>query len=160
MQEVAAARGIDVASLFDNDKLEKDAQRMTGTGGVYLCDFNRDGYLDMLVTDMNLVWLYKGLPGGKFEDVTKKVGLPPRLMGFGGAAAFIDIDGDGWDDLILGDTIFRNDGGKGFTDVSGQCNLRVPLKATGITVVTITTATGRRRFVHHQGRRQKVAIRG
>ena len=74
------------------------------TGGVYLCDFDRDGRLDMLVTDVNGIALYKGLPDGKFRDVTAEVGLPTRRQPgeFSNVTAFMDIDGDGWDDLILG----------------------------------------------------------
>jgi hypothetical protein len=132
MREVAAARGLDVASLYDNDA---EKNKMTVTGGVYLCDYNRDGILDMLVTDVKGIWLYKGLPGGKFQDVTRDVRLPRRLGASSAVvAAFVDIDGDGWDDLILGDSIYKNEGGKSFTDYTGRCNLRLPPRTTGITV--------------------------
>src|SRR5262249_13714107 len=89
----------------------------------------------MLVFDINGVWLYKGLGDGKFEDVTIAMGLP-RTMGPSTlpVAAFIDIDGDGWDDLILGDQIYHNMQGTGFEDYTGRCNLRLPI-STGISVV-------------------------
>ena len=44
--------------------------------GVFLCDFDRDGIIDVLITDKNGYFLYKGLPDGKFKNVTKEMGLP------------------------------------------------------------------------------------
>jgi hypothetical protein len=135
LREVAAQRGIDVSRFHDNWKAPRE---LGDTGAVYLCDYDRDGILDILITDANGTWLYKGLPGGQFRDVTEEVGL--RLP-FGGRkaggypAAFIDIDGDGWEDLILGGAVFRNEGGKRFTDVTARCNLRLPPDANGLTVV-------------------------
>ena len=101
---------------------------------MYLCDFNRDGIVDMLVVDVNGVWLYKGLGDGKFQDVTEEMALP-RSLGPSASllGAFIDIDGDGWDDLILGDRIYRNIEGKRFDDYTGRCNLRLP-PGIGVTV--------------------------
>ena len=72
MHEVAAARGIDVASLHDNwtgDWLP------AGTASIYVCDFDRDGLLDLLVCDINGYWLYQGLPDGRFQEVTTAIGL-------------------------------------------------------------------------------------
>src|SRR5262249_55794060 len=46
-REVAQERGIDTGRLHDN---WKSTSKYTITGGVYLCDFNRDGILDMLIT--------------------------------------------------------------------------------------------------------------
>jgi hypothetical protein len=123
MREVAAARGIEVAKFHDN--WGAGGWPSPITGGVYLTDYNRDGYVDVLITDINGYALYQGLPDGKFRNVTAEVGLP-ELPDFGdhsAVAAFIDIDGDGWDDLILGDHVYRNDGGKRFLDYSNRSNL-------------------------------------
>jgi hypothetical protein len=46
----------------------------------------------------------------------------------------VDIDGDGWEDLILAGRVYRNDGGKRFVDYTGRCNLYVPRDVTGIVV--------------------------
>jgi hypothetical protein len=129
MREVAAERGFNVAKLYNNWE-EAEAKTICG---VYLCDFDRDGILDVLVIDVNGTWLYKGLPGGKFRDVTQEMGLfwAPRPAYF---AAFVDLDGDGWEDLILDQAIYRNDRGKGFTDVTSRCGLKLPLDASGIAV--------------------------
>jgi hypothetical protein len=41
-------------------------------------------------------------------------------------AAWADLDGDGWDDLILGDRIYQNQGGKRFVDLGARKRLRLP----------------------------------
>ncbi len=48
-----------------------------------------------------------------FRDATKEYGP----IG-GGPPAFVDLDGDGWPDLICDGRIFKNDQGKRFTDVT------------------------------------------
>jgi hypothetical protein len=135
MREVAAERGLDVAPLFDNWIKETHPPRDV-SGGVFLCDFDRDGILDMLITDINGYWLYKGLPGGKFQDVTVKMDLPRRAPNvlFAAPAAFIDIDGDGWEDLILGQSIYKNENGEHFKNMNRDCDLRVPDDAIGFAV--------------------------
>jgi hypothetical protein len=134
MREVAAERGIDVGDFHDNWPTHGN---LTTTGGVYLCDYDRDGILDLLITDINRFALYKGLPAGKFRDVTAEVGLPmasPDLPGLASMAAFVDLDGDGWEDLILGDRIYRNDNGRRFVDYTSRTNLRLPRDAAGIAI--------------------------
>jgi hypothetical protein len=134
MREVAAERGIEVRDFHDNWPTNGTH---TTTGGVYLCDYDRDGILDLLITDVNRHALYKGLPGGKFRDVTLEVGLPPALPDLSGMAimaAFVDLDGDGWEDLILGDRIYRNERGQHFVDYTSRTNLRLPRDAAGIAI--------------------------
>lgn len=125
-REVAGERGIHVQKLHDNWKLDKGIPQ---TGGVYLCDYDRDGILDLLITDLEGNFFYKGLPGGKFRDVTEQVSLPRSSADFS-LVCFADLDGDGWDDLILGDRIFQNrvdaNGDRYFYDVTSQSNLRIP----------------------------------
>jgi hypothetical protein len=132
LREVARERGIKTKRFHDN-WLSKE--KIVITGGVYLCDYNRDGILDILVTDVNCYALYKGLPGGKFQDVTADMGLPESPISEGSThlmAAFVDIDGDGWEDLILGDRVYRNIKGKEFKDYTYKTNLRLPQNAGGI----------------------------
>jgi len=133
-REVAAERGINVAALHDN---WKGGPEHIFTGGVYLCDFDRDGILDVLITDLNGNFLYKGLPDGRFRDVTEEMGLPRRCPippDRPYAAAFIDIDGDGWEDLILYRSVYRNEGGQRFTNVTARCKLGLPEEAVGFAV--------------------------
>jgi hypothetical protein len=133
-REVARERGLDPDQLHDN---WKQGIKGTTTGGVYLCDFDRDGWLDLLVVDLNAVVLYRGGPGGKFTDVTFDVGLPSRLPDPTGpnlVAAFVDLDGDGWEDLILDRKIYRNEAGRRFRNVTHQSNLKLKGDVSGIAV--------------------------
>jgi hypothetical protein len=134
LREATAERGLDSTLFHDS---WTDGQRGSVTGGVYLCDYNRDGILDMLVVDVKRITLYQGLAGGKFKDVTLQVGLPWQLHDASGpnlVAAFVDLDGDGWEDLILDKRIFHNQGGQRFTDVSHRSNLRLPGDISGFAI--------------------------
>jgi hypothetical protein len=134
MREVAAQRGIDTWAFHDNWLF---GGKRSVTGGVYLGDYDRDGRIDMLVTDVNAFVLYRGLEDGKFLDVTTEVGLPKhnrRLLESSGTAAFADLDGDGWDDLVLTDQVFRNEEGRTFALVSPLSNLRLSPRDAGIAV--------------------------
>jgi hypothetical protein len=134
MQEVAAERGLEPAKYHDN---WKSSQKTPVSGGIYLCDFNRDGYLDLLVTDINGYFLYKGLPDGKFQNVTAEMGLPETLPNgspLSLVAAWVDLDGDGWEDLILGPYIFRNVNGTRFLRVDPLSNLHLLGDTAGIAV--------------------------
>src|SRR5262249_10677070 len=134
MRECATARGFKPDRMQDNWKCDRQDP---ATGGVFLCDFDRDGYLDALITDVRGYFLYKGKSDGTFSDVTEDFGLPvipPESNNRSLVAAWIDIDGDGWEDLILGKYLFRNEQGKRFRDVTAQCNLRLPVNITGVSV--------------------------
>jgi hypothetical protein len=133
-REAAAERGVDPSRFHDN---WTHSEKITNTGGVYLCDYDRDGIVDMLITDVQTYTLYKGLPDGKFRDVTEQVGLPRnRLVSspLGMLAAFVDLDGDGWEDLILGGRIYKNEEGKRFANVTGRTNLFLPPDASGLAI--------------------------
>jgi hypothetical protein len=112
-------------------------------------DYDRDGRLDLVIANY-VTWsigtdlfctldgksksyctpesykgqslrLYRGLPGGVFEDATKKAGLEDaRAKSLG--LALLDYDGDSWPDLfVANDTqpnkLYRNSGNGSFTDV-------------------------------------------
>jgi hypothetical protein len=133
-RETTAERGLDTKRMHDNWTFK---QKFGMTGGVYVCDFDRDGYLDILITDIHRYALFKGTPNGKFVDVTQQVGLPSRPDHFSPLAllaAFVDLDGDGWEDLILGGRVYRNEDGTRFVDVTDQTTLRFPETATGVAV--------------------------
>jgi hypothetical protein len=129
--EVSKQRGLDTAKLHDNW-----SQRgfQPTPGGVYVCDFDRDGILDMLVTDVSGYALYKGRADGTFADVTSRVGLPREDPSVALIAAWIDIDGDGWPDLLMAGRVFRNEGGQRFTDYTDRCNLRLPRDTSSVAV--------------------------
>jgi hypothetical protein len=132
LREVARERGIDASGFYDT---WTSPEGFISYGGTYLCDFNRDGYVDMLLTDANRkAILYQGGPGGKFTDVTRKIGLPEKWVpGFNGVAAIADLDGDGWEDFIISGRIFHNVQGRYFEDVTDRSNLKFPLRYNGVT---------------------------
>ena len=121
-QEMTPERLHDLKPMHDN-WLTFD--KVVDTGGLYACDYNRDGWIDLLVTDLNTgmhadaapyrYTLFAGGQAGSFTDVTKQAGLPESSAQAGLTAAFFDLDNDGWEDLILPQfhgLIFRNYKGK------------------------------------------------
>lgn len=127
MREVAAERGIHTEFFWDNWKMPRE-RRLTNTGGVYLSDFNNDGLHDLFITDIRGSLFYVGEPGGRFREATRDLGIRGQLGG--GFAAFVDLDGDGWEDLIHGVAhhpdgyrIYHNLNGRFFQDVTERSNL-------------------------------------
>jgi hypothetical protein len=135
LRDATTERGLDPRPFVDNWRLP-EGERKSITGGVYLSDYDRDGFLDLLIVDVNRYALYRGRPGGKFTPVTSAVGLPeiPPPGGLGTLAAFADLDGDGWEDLILGGRVYRNDGGRRFQDYTLRTNLRFGAGVAGLAI--------------------------
>ncbi len=74
MREVGAERGIAVKRFHDN---WKDPEHVQSDGAaISVCDYNRDGCLDLLITDYSANVMYQGRPDGTFTDVTQQVYLP------------------------------------------------------------------------------------
>ena len=135
-KEVSKERGLDTASFHNNWDLEPD-KMIANSGGVYVTDFNRDGNLDLCLTDIlhpSKFILYKG-EKGKFLDVTQELGL---ASSFAGLVVFVDLDGDGWEDLIhqwnnsrFGIRVMRNVKGEKFVDATHLTNLPEIISAAG-----------------------------
>lgn len=123
-----------------------------GSGCAFL-DFDNDGILDLFLAN-GASWpgdsppvrstprLYRGTPGGRFQDATHPAGLAVTFYGMGAAVG--DYDGDGWDDLYLtgvgrgrllrnvagGD---RRSGGRRFVDVTASAGVASPGWSTSAT---------------------------
>ena len=70
--------------------------------GVAVADFDGDGMLDIAKTNFSgdLTSLFRNEDGKFFTDVSRSAGLGSRqFLGWG--IAFVDVDDDGWDDLVI-----------------------------------------------------------
>jgi tetratricopeptide (TPR) repeat protein len=105
-----------------------ESQKPTAAG--VALDFDKDGYMDIALTHWapTTLGLWRNADGKSFD----RVALPdPGWMRAWGIAA-LDYDNDGWIDLVaVGETfsgegriaLLRNEGAKGFHDVSAQTGL-------------------------------------
>ncbi|MCP4434294.1 MAG: CRTAC1 family protein [Actinomycetia bacterium] len=85
--------------------------------------------------------MYRNQGDGTFADVTAESGVDmEEIVGF--TPLFSDIDGDGWEDLLItGDLctsrIYRNDAGRGFMDVTAESGVGTDENGTGSVVEDI-----------------------
>ena len=89
--------------LLSGIAFNEDGRAQAGMG-LDLGDYDRDGYLDLYVTNFSEDYnsLYRNLGNGRFRDVTylAGVGFPSwKLLGWG--AVFADFDNNGWEDLFV-----------------------------------------------------------
>ena len=143
--ESATKRGLNTGKLYDHWTAD---QFLPITGGIQACDFDHDGWLDLLVTDINGGKLYRGGQGqggqgqggqgqgefgGSFTDVTDSMKLT-EVLAHTQFGAWVDIDQDGFEDLILEQTVLRNDQGRGFTNMTSVLRPRIPEEYINIVV--------------------------
>lgn len=88
-REVATDAGV-------NYTASRTAAFGNGRAGVYVTDFNNDGWPDVLATGGEKPVLFENL-GGAFE----RSGVLPAVNRTVKGALFFDYDTDGWDDLLL-----------------------------------------------------------
>ena len=89
--------------LLSGTAFNEDGRTQAGMG-LDLGDYDRDGFLDLYVTNFSEDYnsLYRNLGNGRFRDVTylTGVGFPSwKLLGWG--AVFADFDNNGWEDLFV-----------------------------------------------------------
>jgi enediyne biosynthesis protein E4 len=112
--------------------------------GVAVLDYDRDGFMDLLVVNGssvnqlakllatgspeprdNGVHLYRNTRAGHFEDVTAKSKLSNPYWGTGANAA--DFDNDGYPDVLITtigrDLLYRNQGNGTFIEISRKAGL-------------------------------------
>ena len=135
--DVSEAAGVSAThsgdwQLFDDDFL-------TGYLGIGQAwgDYDRDGWLDLYVTgNRDPSVLYRNNGDGRFSvsGLTPQVALADVDTG---GAVWADYDNDGWLDLYVlnhgANTLFHNDGGLGFTDVTERAGVGDAGKGTTAT---------------------------
>lgn len=127
--------GADGATLFLNPREGKFkasplySEKLSPPTGVYIVDFNKDGWMDVVLTHSGPpgLSLWKNIEGKRFE----RVPLPIDDAQRGWGVTALDFDNDGWIDLAaIVETahgselrVFRNQGPAGFADVSHSLGL-------------------------------------
>lgn len=109
------------------------------TFGAAWSDYDRDGDLDLYVTNYNQGtgphnWLLRNENGLYFEEVAAEAGVDNGVV-WSFMPTFADFDHDGWPDLyVINDKLapnamFRNNGDGTFADVSESSNTNVVIDA-------------------------------
>src|SRR5579859_1610647 len=99
-----------------------------------------------LPPDVGHLYLFHNNHDGTFTDVAKKMGLDRAVFAMG--ANFGDIDNDGWPDMYLAtgnpefgslvpNRMFRNNGGKSFTEVTASARVGNLQKGHGVAFADI-----------------------
>jgi hypothetical protein len=74
--------------------------------GCAVADYDADGHPDILLTGYNCLALLHGGARLQWKDVTHQAGLRPQ--GWSSSAGFMDLDGHGWLDLVVGSYVVFN----------------------------------------------------
>lgn len=104
--------------------------------GAAVADFDNDGWEDIFsLTQNNPCQLYRNNGDGTFTDIAAEAGV--AFEGLAAAAAWADIDNDGWLDLMLGNRegdnlLYRNNGDGTFTDIAESAGVNVGEKVKAI----------------------------
>ncbi len=116
-----------------SQKLANIAPMLAALAGaaVAVTDYNRDGWMDVYVTNAakgSMNKLFRNNHDGTFTDVAKQAGIADVNRGGGSFdALFFDYDNDGYDDLLLSAypclKLFHNNGNGTFTDVTKKSGL-------------------------------------
>jgi hypothetical protein len=134
--DVAQQAGLTAPSIYGNVETKSYIIEAVGCG-IAFYDYDRDGWLDILVLGGTRLGgappgagnrLYKNNRDGTFTDVTAKSGL--ARPGWVAGVAIGDYNNDGLDDLFLTywdkNVLFRNNGDGTFTDVTREAGLILP----------------------------------
>ena len=137
LREVTDLAGLGQLPLPDNWNLKP------GEGGQYhfqfaVEDYDRDGYLDIAIaTYRGRPLLLRGVRGARFVDVTAQMGLKSWDSSgnkVNSLAGWIDVDGDSFPELVLGQYIYHNDNGREFQDMTERTGVDFQREPMGLCV--------------------------
>jgi Flp pilus assembly protein TadD len=108
--------------------------------GACFIDYDNDGHPDIFLSNNGRdggMSLYRNLEGGKFEDVTLRAGLDPKLHGVGCSAG--DYDNDGYTDLAIsldGSVLLLHNKKDGtFKNVTESAGIKSEVRDGGLTFI-------------------------
>lgn len=124
---------------FQHQRGASDQKHLVETvgSGCALFDYNKDGWLDILLINGGLTpdspvagpvthALYRNLSNGRFEEVASKAGLTGNGS-FGMGVAVGDYDNDGYRDVYITNfgpnVLYHNNGDGTFTDVTAKAGV-------------------------------------
>jgi hypothetical protein len=134
-REATSQYELDRLPLGDNWKLEA-AATLQYRFQTAVADFNQDGFPDIVIADYSGERiLLASVEGQSFRRVDQQLGIrncwPERYVAL---AAWIDYDNDGFPDLLLGKSIYHNEQGKRFRDVTRSTNIVINREPMGAAV--------------------------
>ena len=137
MEEITDELELDKSGLADNWNMEVDKTSQHNFQ-IAVEDFDLDGDLDISVMSVSSARAVFAFEDGKYKNVTKDLEIPevdadPRAMDIF-STAWIDIDNDGYPELISGARIFKNHDGKKFS-LLPSTNLGFDAEVMGLNVV-------------------------
>jgi len=136
LEEVSALSG--VRFLHHSPKLDPQIDHILPQiasmgAAIAVCDFDNDGWNDFYVTNSCFGFknaLFHNQKDGSFVDVAEKLNVADINMegsGVSMGAVWADYNNDGFEDLFIYrwglPELFRNENGKGFTDVTEKSGL-------------------------------------
>lgn len=109
----AAADSGPTMALYENDGAGRFADRTAESGlatsfygaGVAVGDVDNDGWVDLFISAVGPNRLFRNVGGARFEDVTTKAGVAGDDAEWSSSSAFLDADGDGDLDLLVGNYV-------------------------------------------------------
>lgn len=135
-KEVSKEFGLNSAKLPDN-WTRKTSEAKQFLFQIAVEDFDRDGDYDIAVAT------YEGTPyllcmeDGKYVNRSRELGLQswqPSGPGKSALAGWIDIDNDGYVDLLLGPALYKNVGGLRFTNITEESGFVAGYDPHGVSV--------------------------
>lgn len=134
-EEVTQRAGLDRIPIPDNWQIPLDRVRQY-VAQYAVEDADLDGDLDIAAATADGDCLLFRQEQGRFVEVSGQVGITPErdldLRSY--LAHWIDVDADGFPDLLLGSRLYRNLSGQRFEEFPDNAGLRIKFNPMGATV--------------------------